>query len=259
MNWAKQWLHYIKIRFMEHLQYPGNSLFFLIGFFLTQFQGPIFVLALYNAGATIQGWTKWEIVLLQGLFSIIGGIAFTYFWGLTYKTSTYVRDGRLELFRARPISTLRLVMMHSFHVQDYSQILAGIVITLTAASHLPITIAGIIKASLYAIPGILFLLGLTILAAALQVHFTNVPRMGEILGSLLDYTKFPKRAFGVAQASLVSLSPLFLINYYPTKALLNEPITLTGFTYSLLTGTVILIAGIIYWNYALTTYQGAQG
>ena len=244
---------------MERLQYPKDLIFFTTAFFLIQLTGPIFVLALYNTGASIPGWTQWELISLQGMFSIVGGTAFTYFWGLTYKTSTYVRDGRLELFRARPISTLRLVMMHSFHVQDYSQILAGIVITLIAASHLPITIAGIIKASLYAIPGILFLLGLTILAAALQVHFTNVPRMGEILGSLLDYTKFPKRAFGVAQASLVSLSPLFLINYYPTKALLNEPITLTGLTYSLLTGTVILIAGIIYWNYALTAYQGAQG
>ena len=260
MTWLSQWLTYIKIRWMERLQYPWDFAFATTGMFIIDFIGPLFVLVFYNTGATIPGWTQWELILLQGIFSLISGIIFTLFWGMLYKTSSLVRNGTIEIFRIRPISTLRHLAMHCYNEQDTGQIFAGLIIIATAATQLDITTAGALQAALYAIPGFLFLTGFTILGAALHVYFTKIPRLAAIATDLITkYSKFPKEAFTTARHSLVSLSPLFLVNYYPTKALLKQPISPTNYAYSLLTGAGTLIIGLIYWHHALRTYDGAHG
>lgn len=253
------WLTYIKVHVNERLQYPGDLAFFTVAFFLVQLTGPVFVLALYNTGASIPGWTQWELISLQGMFSITTGIAGTLFWGLVYEVPSLVKNGEIELFRIRPINTLWLLTMHCFNEEELASFLGGVTVLGVAATQLPVNAAEVLLAAAYIIPGVIFLFALAVTAASLHVIFIKVPRLAAILTDVLDFSKFPREAFSVVSKATISLSPLLLMTHFPAKAFNGMAINHASFLISLTVCAALVIAALITWRYALTVYQGAHG
>lgn len=253
------WWQYIKIRCMERLQYPKDLTFFTIAFFLVQLTGPVFVLALYNTGASIPGWTQWELISLQGMFSITTGIAGTLYWGLVHQASSLVRDGRLELFRIRPVNTLWLLTMHVFNEEEIASLLGGITVLGVAATQLNVASQHLLLTAAYIIPGLLFLLAVAVLAASLHVYFIKVPMLAAILTDILDFSKFPREAFSLVNKTIISLSPLLLITHYPAKAFIGAPIDTNGFLITLTVCLALTTTAFTAWHHALESYDGAHG
>ena len=258
MTWFSEYIQFIKIKCMARLQYPLDLAFSVFAFFLVQLTGPALVFGLYNAGASFEGWTMWELIFLQGVFSTVAGVAFVLFWGLTWRMNHVVRDGYFELARIRPINTLRLLVMEAFDEEDIAQLLSGLVVVSVSSMYVSVDPRGLLYAVPLAFIGLIVLFSLSVIAASTVLIFVTVPRVNEFLSSFLHLLRFPKDAFSRhISVPILSLFPLFFVNTYPTQILLGG--TVQGWFYSCLSVLFFLALAMYLWRYAVSQYEGAGG
>ena len=248
----------VKLGFASRLAYRTDFFFSVFAFFLLQFVGPLFVLFVYNAGGSFPGWTKEQILLLQGVTNLVKGFSWMTLMCILWGTHRRVRYGKFDLLLLRPVNTLWYVFMVSFDEEDLGQFVGGVVLTIAALILMGGWTGSILLFFSLVFVGLLFFFAIGVLLSALTLRFVETRRLGEILDSLLMLSGYPRQIYSPGVASFFStFFPLFVIGFFPASALLGLP--LNGVWLAVGCTILLAIISVIVWYRALRGYQSAGG
>lgn len=87
-----------------------SSLITLIGNILF----PLVTLLIYRAGTSFPGWSLYEVLLIQSIFTMSSGLSSLVFGGLLWTTMSHVREGSFEVILLRPLNPLFYIVATTF-------------------------------------------------------------------------------------------------------------------------------------------------
>ncbi len=249
----------MKVAFQAASTYRLNFLLNCIIMLLGDILFPLITLLIYGSGAGFEGWTVYEVLLIQSVFTMSMAIADMTFHGILWATMQHVREGNLEMVLILPVDTMFILMARTFSIDAVGLFLGGFTIFLVALFHVaaPSLLMWLQFGALFLI-GLSVMMGMALLMAATSFKWVGNSRIPEIFDSIRSFGKYPQSIFPKAVVMLTSLViPVAMIGYFPATALLGEG-SLTMFLMAI-PCILFLGIGILLYRSMVRQYQGVGG
>lgn len=93
---------------------------------------PLITVLIYGSGAGFKGWTVYEVLLIQSIFTMSTAIADMTFHGVMWVTMDMVRNGNMEMVLILPIDTMFILMARTFSFEGIGLFIGGLTIFMVA-------------------------------------------------------------------------------------------------------------------------------
>ena len=248
---------FLELLLKQRLAYRLDFIFSFSSVLLWSLAAPLFMLLVYNAGATYPGWSVYELLIFLGIYNIMVGLGNTLFFEFFVKVIEKVRSGELELILIKPVDELYLLLSESFEYVGLGDIVTGTALLIIGATQTSLEV-NFLLLIIYMLAGVSLLLSAILFISSTAIKNVRVNRLMELIHTTLQFSEYPKNMFPrTMQVSFGIFIPLFLLSYYPASALLGFNVE-HGF-YAILASYLILIISIFYWKRTLKNYVGAGG
>lgn len=249
----------IKIAFAAASTYRMNFLLNSVIMLLGDILFPLITLLIYGSGAGFEGWTMYEVLLIQSVFAMSMAFANMTFNGIMFSTMNYVRDGNFEMVLLMPVDTMFLLMARTFSIDAVGSFIGGLTIFIIALSNIPAP-----SLLMWLQFGALFIIGLTVmmgtalLMAATSFKWVGNSRIPEIFDSMRSFGRYPQSIFPRAVITITSyLIPVAMIGYFPAATLLGQG-NINMFT-AIIPSILFMTFGILLYRSMVRLYQGVGG
>lgn len=239
--------------------YRANFILGTVVTILSNIVFPLITLLIYRSGASFEGWTMYEVLLIQSIFSIANGIAGMMFSGVVWSTMNYVADGTLEIVLIKPVNCLFYLLATNFNVSDFGMVLGGAVIFGVAIAHTgSITLVNAVLGFLLFLFGLCVMLGVMLLMAATSFKWVSNSRIPEMYESVANLGNYPQNIFPKWIIALTSfVMPVAMVGFFPAAALLNR---MEPWMYITIVPCILfLLFGIGIYQYMVKLYEGVGG
>lgn len=220
---------------------------------------PMVTLLIYGSGASFEGWTMYEVLLVQSIFTISTGISGMFFEGIVWNTMGYVVEGTLEIVLIRPVDCLFYLLASTFNINNLGVVIGGSVFFGISLSHIAVpSFVMWIQCIIMFLTGVLVLLALNLLMAATSFKWVANSRVPEIYESLAKFGNYPQSIFSKAIVTITSyIIPVAMIGFIPAATLLGKS---TGWMFiSILPSLLFVGIGIYVFKYMVRLYEGVGG
>lgn len=220
---------------------------------------PLITVLIYGSGAGFEGWTVYEVLLIQSVFTMSTAIADMTFHGIMWATMDMVRNGNLEMVLILPVDTMFVLMARTFSIEGIGLFFGGLAIFLVAVFNVAIpSMIMWLQFLAFFVIGLFVMMGIGLIMAATSFKWVGNSRIPEIFDSIRSFGKYPQNIFPKVILVITSfIIPVAMIAYYPAAALLGRGnnivfiMTLPCFLF--------LVFGIYLYRYMVRLYQGVGG
>lgn len=249
----------LKLSHMMVFRFSFFGAFFVDGtLFLLQL---LMFQAIYSQVDTIGGWTRGEMIIFIGTFSLINAMNMTLFFFGTDDIPQKIQTGELDHYLTKPVSPLLRLSFESVNPGSIPLILASILILLY----------GIRKMNIQVSPGryilyFIFVLLMTLLWYDLQVIYRCIPFFTISAGSIVRVSdsilelcmKLPGTLFhGIFKLLFYFVFPYGIMSTLPTQ-LITGNLTTLGLAYGCIIVTLFTLITAWIWKYGLKHYKSAS-
>lgn len=249
----------IRIAFASAATYRANFTLESIITILSNILFPLVTLLIYGSGAKFKGWTLYEVLLIQALFTMSTGVASMFFDGIVWNTMRNVVDGTLEIVLIKPVNCLFFLLASTFNINSIGVVAGGGIIFFFALMHItvPTTIMWTQCIAMF-LTGILVMLGMELMMAATSFKWVANSRIPEMYDSISKFGNYPQSIFPKWIAALTSfIMPVSMIGFFPACALLGR--TEWWMFLSILPCIIFMAAGIKLYHHMIKLYEGVGG
>jgi len=259
MKYIKIYLTCLQTAFSSAMAYRTN---FILGNLITLLSNIIFPLVtilVYSNGASFPGWSIWEALLIQSVFSMSGAISSMISGSILWVTMDHIQSGSFETVLLKPLSPLFFITAANFSTDSIGLFLGSLVMTVVSAVNTGVCgIGGIMMFLLLFVSGVAVMGGLDLIMAAISFKWVGNSRIPEIFGSIEEFGKYPLAIFPKSiQVLSAIVIPVAVVGFFPASALLGrlQPIALI----SIVPCILFLIFGIWLYNRMIKIYEGVGG
>ncbi len=235
---------------------------FILGSFITLVSNimfPLVTLLIYQTGVAFEGWTLYEVLLIQSIFTLSSGLSQMFFYGIVFSTMGHVREGTLEIVLIKPVNCLFYLMATTFNVENVSVVLGGLVLFLVAIVNVgTITAVMWMQFAILFIAGILVMLAMSLLMAATSFKWVANSRIPEMYSSILRFGIYPQSIFPkLLQSATAFVIPVAMVGFFPAASLLGR----TDFLMfvAILPCLLFVGIGITIYQRMVRLYEGVGG
>lgn len=249
----------IKIAFATASTYRTNFILNTIIMLLGDILFPLITVLIYGSGAGFEGWSVYQVLLIQSVFTMSMAVADMTFHGILYATMNYVREGNFEMVLLMPVDTMFLLMARTFSIDAIGLFLGGLSIFIIALVNItaPSILMWIQFGALFII-GLTVMMGIALLMAATSFQWVGNSRIPEIFDSVRSFGKYPQSIFPKALLIISTyLIPVAMIGYFPAAALLGKGNA--GMFIAIIPCVLFMALGIVLYRYNVRKYQGVGG
>ena len=220
---------------------------------------PLVTILIYANGAEFPGWSMWEVLLIQSIFTMSSGAASMIFGSVLWVTMEHVQDGSFETVLLKPLSPLFYIVAANFSPQSAGVFVGGLVMTVISAMF---SGAGglecVLKFLLLFVAGLAVLMGLDLIMAAISFKWVGNSRIPEIFDSIKAFGKYPLGIFPKGIKVLTALViPIAVVGFFPASALLGR-LEAEAFI-SIVPCFMFLGFGIWLYDRMIKLYEGVGG
>jgi ABC-2 type transport system permease protein len=235
---------------------------FAAGMIITFFSNilfPLVTIVIYGAGLSFPGWTFYQVLLIQSIFTVSSGISNMFFQGIFRETNNAVRDGVFEIILLKPVEPLFYLAATSINPESSALVAGGCVMFGLSAAHVPgITGAAVPVFMLFILAGICVMLGLTLVMAAVSFKWVGNSRLPELFGSVLELAKYP---LGIYPHSVRTFStfiiPVALVASIPAAVLTGR--VESSYIAAVIPCILLVLTGIVLYKRMIRMYESAGG
>ena len=220
---------------------------------------PLITVLIYGAGAGFPGWSAYQVLLVQSIFTMSSGFTGLALGAVLWVTMDHVRDGTFETVLLKPMHPLLFVILTTFEPENIGLILGGGVIFILAATQcVTWTAAATLSFILLFVAGLFVLSGIALLMAATSFKWVGNSRLPEIATSVEYFGRYPLGIFPAAvQAVATFVIPVAMVGFYPAAALLGR--ASPQMWAALPMCAVFFAAGVWLYNRMIRNYQSVGG
>ncbi|MCL1884518.1 MAG: ABC-2 family transporter protein [Defluviitaleaceae bacterium] len=213
----------IKTAFSQAFAYRLNFLLSLVITLGFNFLFPLITVLIYRAGASFPGWSFYEVLLIQSVFTLSNGIAGMMFGGVLWATMQHVREGSFEVVLLKPTNPLFFLIATNFDVNNLGLLIGGGALFIVAVVFADVSLIGIPAFVLLFSAGFCVMAGMNMLMAATSFKWVGNSRIPEIFDSIMTFGKYPLTIFPQTIRVITTFAiPVGMIAFYPATALLGE-------------------------------------
>lgn len=221
----------------------------------------IFSVMLLTAKTTsVYGWTREELYLLTGIYSIIIGIFHMFFSSSLERFARTISLGQLDSYLLAPVDTQLFLSTKNFRPVSFLRIVIGVLFTtyIIQSIHIVFTFLNLLVFMLFIALGVLLLYSVWFLVITLTIWNPNLSNLVDFLYNFSNLGRYPPALLLYTQNIIIFLFiPLTLIASVPARMALGnvtgiEILGLTGFAFG------IFFLSRCFWKYALRHYTSAS-
>jgi ABC-2 type transport system permease protein len=209
---------------------------------------------------SVFGWTRYEILLLSGVYGLFMGIYHTLF-SRNFERLTYlIRLGMLDAILTKPVDSQFLVSTSIINYSGIIRILLGSAFTwyIISAAHIAVTLPIIGVFCIGIVIGLLLLYSLWFIVATLIIWYPDLSNLIEFLYSTSGIGRYPREMYmNVNQFLFLFILPLTFMIIAPTKILLTK-LTVFDALGLLIFAGVFFAGSRFFWKFALRSYTSAS-
>lgn len=221
----------------------------------------VMMLLLTSKASNIFGWTRYELLLMAGVYNIVFSIFYFFFTRNFGEFSNNIHFGRLDALLTKPIDIQFLMTcMHVSYTHGIRFVLGtGFVIFILQRMQVAITPLTISLFVIFLALSVIILYSLWLMVLTLTVWFTKLSNLVDLLYESHNVSRYPQEIYkGASIYAFYALFPLTLVVVIPVKALLQK----------MLLGDIlwpIIVAGLMFFIarkfflFALRSYTSASG
>lgn len=209
---------------------------------------------------TLFGWSRNEILLLSGVYSLFIGIFHTLFSRNFDRLSSLIRLGLLDSMLTKPIDSQFLVSMSIVNFASVIRIVlgAGFIWYIVWISHIIVNPAITVGFALGILIGLMLLYSLWFSVTTLIIWFPDLTNLVAFLYSYSNVGRYPREMYsGLNRFVFIFLLPLTFFVVAPTKILISR-LTIYDVVGLLAFSVSFFVASRILWKYALRFYTSAS-
>ncbi|MDF2943819.1 MAG: hypothetical protein K0S01_2677 [Herbinix sp.] len=217
--------------------------------------------AIYSQVDSIGGWSRGEMIIFVGTFSLINALNMVIFFFGTNEIPNKIKNGDLDHYLTKPVSPLLRLTFESVNPGSIPLVIASIVLILYGVKMLDITVSPTRFLAYF-----LFVLLMTLLWYDLQVivrtipFFTisaaNIARMSDTLLELC--LKIPGTLFkGVYKIIFYFLIPFGIMSTLPTEFITGK-LSPLGIAYGCFIVILFTLLTASFWKLGLKHYKSAS-
>ena len=258
-KYVKLYKEAILISFSAASTYRVNFLLQSIITLLSNVVFPLVTLLIYQSGASFQGWSLYEVLLIQSVFTMATGISNMMFSGIVWNTMYHVKEGTLEIILIKPVDCLFYLLASNFNLDGIGVVTGGLVIFIVSLFHIAMPNLFVwLQFIILFLLGILVMLGVNLLMAATSFRWVANSRIPEMYNSVLQFGNYPQSIFPkVVTAITAFLLPVAMVGFFPASVLLGRSERWMYLT--ILPCFLIVMVGIKLYQHMVRLYEGVGG
>jgi ABC-2 type transport system permease protein len=239
--------------------YRANFVMQTLIVFFSNVLFPLVTILIYGSGAGFPGWSFYQVILIQAVFTMSSGISGMFFRGVFWQTNFAIREGTFEVSLLKPLDTLFWLLVSSMQLESVGMVLGGIAMACLALAKLGGVSAGGIAAGVALFSGgVCVMLGINLLMAGMAFKWVGNSRMPEIFDSVLEFAKYPQSVFPqAARVAAAFILPCSMIGFFPASALMGR--AAPWHFIALLPCLLFMSAGIAFYKAMIRYYEGVGG
>lgn len=221
--------------------------------------GSLFSLFLfYRTGYQFSGWSWQEALLVVGMFTLLQGIANTFFSPNLNRIVQQVQEGTLDFVLLKPISSqfwLSTRMVSPWGIPD---LLLGIAIFGYVGWQLDLSPWNYLLSLIPIAFGMLILYSLWFMLGATSIWFVKIYNVTEVLRGFLEAGRYPIVAYpGIFRFFFTFIVPVVFLTTIPAETMLGRSPGSWIIGAGAL-GILLLLLSNLIWRFALRFYTSAS-
>lgn len=252
---------FFRIGAMNELQYRSNFFIQLLQSVLEVGAGLVGLAVVFGRTTSLSGWTRPELLVVMGVFTMVGGITNTFVVPNMHKLVEDIQRGTLDFALTKPADAQILVSVRQVSIWQSVDIFAGLIVLIVALIQLGDSSDGIFRALSLVM---LLLLGnwtiycFWLILASSAFWFIRVAEMQELFHGLFRSGQYPVRIYPRwMRFGLTFLVPIGFAVTVPAEAATNR-LTGTTIVVALVAAAVFGIGSRWIWRTGLRHYSGAS-
>jgi ABC-2 type transport system permease protein len=225
-----------------------------------RFAGNVFALSLfYRGGGSLGGWSWDQALLVMGMFTLLQGVAQTWFNPNLSRIVEHVRTGTLDFVLVKPIDGQFWLSTRRISPWGLPDLVFGAGILAYAAVRLDVTPGALAFAIVPALSSLILLYSLWYIVATTTIWYVKIYNVTEVLQALLAAGRYPIQAFppGLYRFFFSFVVPVAFLTTVPAEALLGR--AGGGYVvYSALFAALSFGVSRWFWRFALRFYTSAS-
>ncbi|WP_455716742.1 ABC transporter permease [Anaerosporobacter sp.] len=232
----------------------------LLGFFLSQMFGIVFLALVFKQIPSLNGWTFNQLVFIYGFAQIPRGIDHFLTDNIWMLAMRYVIRGEFDRFLLRPINPFFQLICDKFQADALGELIVGFaLVVFSVANHtVRVTPINIILLVVSALAGALIYTAVKLFFASLAFWIKDSIAILQLAYGTSDFAKYPISIYSKPIRIIMTyLIPFAFVAFFPASYFLTGKNVLTTI------GAEVLIAGIVWiiayavFRKGLTVYESA--
>lgn len=255
--WQLFW-KFRQLALMKLLEYRGNFFFWtFIATIWTTFNLFFFEL-LTNLGPKIGGWSKYEIYVLIGIFTMLDAFMWSVCWQNMRRYTQMIFNGELNQLLVRPIDAQSLLLIQDNSYNNLPRLFIGLIVVIKALEKLRFQpswwqVLAAAIAFLLAM-AMLYLIWFILATGAFWVE--KLDNINQILPRMRQIWQVPRSVYtGLASLIFTILLPVTLTTSIPSEILLGKS-SLWWLAYLTLIVFCLLIFSRWFFRISIKKYTG---
>lgn len=210
--------------------------------------------------STVGGWSRLELFMVQGVYSIVLGTMYFLFIANFRNFSRLIRFGGLDLVLVKPYDSQYLVSIGKFSLHTIARIISGIllVVYVVQALHLVPQILTVVLFCVFLISGMVIVYSLWFSVTTTLIWLTDLFNLDELFVQITGTTRYPLEVLRYISNALFYVTiPLVVITTVPAQTLLGK-LDLSLAVWSVVLAIVFFVASRKFWFFALRFYTSAS-
>ncbi len=214
------------------------------------------VFVAFSQIVNIQGYTKYDYILIYSLYSIAESLFYMFFSWTLWFSSGYVVSGRLQSILTKPVNYIAYLTGTNFAISEFFSLIVGFVTFLTAAMLCRISIFKMISLLILVIPAVLCVSGFFLIIASLAVKVFKLESAFSSLISMMDFGQYPTGIYPKFLRFILSfVFPVSLIAFVPAEIVLKSNFNI-NYAISYAISVLIFVFSYVVFNKALLKFEG---
>lgn len=241
------YLTFIRLNFSKLVSYRGNFFSSACISLAWAIFSVLSILLLTSKNPNIFGWTRDELLLLTGVYSIFVGLFHVLFSRNLEQIPRIAHRGQLDGILLKPTDTQFYLSCSIVNYSSLPRVFGAIifVVWLLWKLNIHITLAQVFQFSFLGILGLIFLYALWYSILTIAIWHSHLFNLSDLMFHVTDSAKYPSEMYSEFRYYVtIFLLPLSLIITLPTKALLARTSLLEIIILIILTVVAVFVSRI---------------
>jgi ABC-2 type transport system permease protein len=251
---------FLRLQTMNEMQYRANFVVRLFQSGLGLVTSLVMVALVYARVKVLNGWYPADMIVLVGVFTMIGGIVRAFIQPNTTQFMEDVRDGKFDHVLMAPVDAQLMVGIRRIEIWQGVDVLVGLILISAALTrtHSTISVIAVIAFVVTFLLGTAMLYSFWLIVSVTAFWFIRIDQIADLADGFYQAGRWPLTVYPRwLKAAVTFVMPVGVAVTIPAESLTMH-LTIVAPLFAALLAAAFLTVARLFWRYGVRNYTGAS-